>query len=90
MQEEKLVPGIVQKLNVLGWLKLRPQRGSLRSSCKVLAMCLKQREVHMDNAQADFCTLFFLGRMLITAKGFEEDSTSITGSSCVLVILCWY
>lgn len=81
-KRRSLFPGIMQKLNVFGWVKLQLQRGSLTSSFKVLAVCLLQHEVYMGNAQADFCTLLFLGRMLIIAKGFEQDSTSITGSLC--------
>lgn len=89
-REEKLVLWYNAKAESLWVAEAVATKRFFEKFISSLAMCLKQREVHMDNAQADFCTLLFLGRMLIIAKGFEEDGTSITGSSCVLVILCWY
>lgn len=35
--------------------------------------------VHIGSAQADLCTLLFLGRMLFIAKELEEDDTSNIG-----------
>lgn len=79
MQEEKIIVWFNVKEAASLWIA---EVVTLKSSVLLWQVHLKSWQcepayVHIGSAQADFCTLLFLGRMLFIAKELEDDSSNI-------------